>query len=54
MLDRPEFPSLFALVFSGADFFVVSLDSYCWHTYVTLVSTLEIGVLNAFISKIET
>ena len=41
MLDRPEFPSLLPLVFSGADFFVASIDSYCWHTYLTIVSTLQ-------------
>ena len=41
MLDRPEFPSLLPLVFSGADFFVVSLDSYCRHTYLTIVSTIQ-------------
>ena len=41
MLDRPEFPSLLALVFSGADFFVASLDSYRRRTYLTIVSTLQ-------------
>ena len=41
MLDRPEFPSLLPLVFSGADFFVASLDSYSRHTYLTIVSTLH-------------
>ena len=41
MLDRPEFPSLLPLVFSGIDFFVASLDSYCRHTYLTIVSTLQ-------------
>ena len=41
MLDRPEFPSLLPLVISGADFFVASLDSYCRHTYLTIVSTLQ-------------
>lgn len=41
MLDRPEFPSLLALVYSGEDFFVASLDSYCRHTYLTIVSTLQ-------------
>ena len=41
MLDRPAFSSLLALVFSGADFFVASLDSYCRHTYLIIVSTLQ-------------
>ena len=41
MLDRPEFPSLLALVISGEDFFVASLDSYCRHTYLTSVSTRQ-------------
>ena len=40
MLDRREFLCLLALVFSDADFFVASLDSYCLHTYLTIVSTL--------------
>jgi len=41
MLDRREFPSLLALIFSDTDFFVASLDSYCRHTYLTIVSTLQ-------------
>jgi len=41
MLDRREFPRLMALKFSDTDFFVASLDSYCSHTYLTLVSTRQ-------------
>ena len=41
MLDRREFLRLLALLFSNADFFVASLDSYCRHTYLSFVSTLQ-------------
>ena len=41
MLDRREFLRLLALIFSDTDFFVASLDSYCSHTYLTIVITLK-------------
>ena len=41
MLDRREFLRLLALIFSETDFFVAALDSYCSHTYLNLVSTLQ-------------
>ena len=35
-------------------FFLGSLDSLSWHIYLTIVGTLNNGVLNVFISKTET